>query len=85
MLSRAVCVLVTEYESSLERAARGEGSLRKALQVATRLGELEVVLEAPLAADGQAQEQAAGADTAQAGKLAANTGKLSPLSALTPR
>ena len=91
VLSRAVCVLVTEYESSLERAARGEGALCKALQVATRLGELEVVLEAPLAVDGQAHhepKQAAGdqAEQAeQAGTLAANTGMLSPLSALTPR
>jgi len=85
VLSRAVCVLVTEHESMLERAARGEGSLRQELQVATRLGELEVILEAPLAADGQAQEQAADNGATQAGKLAANTGKLSPLAALTPR
>ena len=87
VLSRALHVLVTEHETALAVAARGEGSLRRELQVATRHGKLEVILEAPLAADGQQPEQEhdGGADTAQAGKLAANTGKLSPLSALTPR
>jgi hypothetical protein len=80
VLSLALCTLVTEHESVLERAARGDGAVYLELQVATRFGELEVVLEAPLADNRPPSD-----DDKSQGKLAANTGKLSPLSALTPR
>jgi hypothetical protein len=94
VLSLALCTLVTEHEAALAVAARGDGSLRREIQVATRLGNLDVVLEAPLAADvappkpaqpAQPAKHEGGEDQAQSGKLAANTGKLSPLTALTPR
>lgn len=78
VLSRALQVLVTAHEEALEAAAGGERSLRQEIAVTCRLGELTVVLEAPLAADCQPS------DTARTGKLAANTGKRSPLSVLTP-
>ena len=98
VLSRALSTLVAEHEAALAVAARGDGSLRRELQVVTRVGKLDVVLEAPLAAEvasapasstseapAQAPGRAGGEDQAQAGTLAANTGKLSPLAALTPR
>lgn len=79
VLARALCTLVVEHGPALAAAARGEGALSRVLQVGTREEQIEVVLEAPLAPDD------AQADDAAQGKLAANTGKLSPLSALTPR
>ena len=94
VLSRALSVLVTEHESALERAARGDCGFQLALQVATRVGKLEVVLEAPLTTDERSSEPGDPSEPSepdpaglaeQQGKLAANTGKLSPLSALTPR
>jgi hypothetical protein len=85
-LARALSSLVAEHDAALAAAARGECALYRELAVSTRLGQLDVVLEAPLALDvddGQlGQLDAARPDS----KLAANTGILSPLAVpLTPR
>jgi hypothetical protein len=89
-LARALCALVTEHAAALEAAARGEAILYREFQISTPLGELDVVLETPLALatasnPGVSALNEQVTDDAQ-GKLAANTGILSPLSVpLTPR
>jgi hypothetical protein len=76
VLARALGVLVTEHESELEAAARGDARLCRELQVTTRFGDLSVILESPQTTGDHLSD--APDDKAQ-GKLAANTGIASPL------